>query len=126
MPAIREKTFVDLGWPQLLAELAARCHTTRGAARARALDLLERPADAEARVAEIAEVRLLYELGEPMPFGGIHDIAALLGRVDKGGDLVGIELLAVGQTVAGSTRLRRHLGDRAAQAPRLAERIAPV
>src|SRR5215470_121091 len=126
MPAIREKTFLDLGWPQLLGELAARCHTSRGAARARALELLDRPADAEARVAEIAEARLLAQLDEPMPFGSIHDVEILLARVEKGGDLVGIELLAVGETVAGAARLRRHLVAHAPQVPRLAAHVEPV
>jgi DNA mismatch repair protein MutS2 len=126
MPTIREKSFVDLGWPQLLAELATRCHTTRGSAHARALALLDHKAEAQQRIEEIAEARLLWQLAEPMPFAGIHDIEALLGRVDKGGDLVGTELLSVGQTVAGAARLRRHLVAREAQAPRLHQRISGV
>jgi DNA mismatch repair protein MutS2 len=123
---IRPKTLEDLGWPQLLAELAGRCHTSRGAARARSLDLLDRAEAARARIAEIAEARLLWQLDEPMPFGGVHDLETLLGRVDKGGDLVGIELLAVGQTVAAAARLRRHLAARTESAPRLYERVAGV
>jgi DNA mismatch repair protein MutS2 len=123
---IRHKTLEDLGWPQLLGELARRCHTTRGAAQARDLPLLDAPDQARARVAEIAEARLLGQLGEPMPFGGVHDIAAQLERVDKGGDLVGVELLAVGQTVAGAARLKRHLLGHAESVPRLAERVAGV
>src|SRR5262245_45115097 len=123
---IRSKTLVDLGWPELLRELAARCHTARGAARAAKLDLLDAVAPVRERIAEISEARLLWQLGEPMPFGGTHEVTALLDRVDKGGDLVGTELLAVGQTVAAMARLRRHLLARVAQAPRLADRVAHV
>src|SRR5262249_20008842 len=114
------------GWPQLLGELARRCHTTRGAAQARGLRLLDAPDRARARVTEIAEARLLHQLAEPMPFAAIHDVTALLERVENGGALVGMELRGVGQTVAGAARLRRHLAAHAESAPRLAERVATV
>ena len=126
MPSLREKTLADLGWPQLVAELAGRCHTSRGAAAARALPFLDEPAAAEIRLAEIAEARLLWQLGEPVPFGGIHDVEALLQRAEKGGDLVGAELVPVAETVAGVARLRRHLLARAAQVPRLAAQAQPL
>src|SRR5687768_10157479 len=116
----RAKTFESLGWPTLIEELAARCHTARGAARARALPLFEHLAEAAARGAEIAEARLLTQLEQPLPFGGIQDVVVLVARAEKGGDLDGPELVAVGNTVAGVARLRRHLGEHAASAPRLA------
>jgi DNA mismatch repair protein MutS2 len=126
MPSLREKTLVDLGWSQLLDQLAARCHTSRGAAAARALPFFDEPGPAEIRLAEIAEARLLWQLNEPVPFGGIHDVETLLGRAEKGGDLVGTELVPVAETVAGIARLKRHLVARAAQVPRLAEQATPL
>jgi DNA mismatch repair protein MutS2 len=123
---MRAKTLDDLGWPQLLDHLAGRCHTARGATAARALEPCADVAGARRRIADIAEARLLRELEEPMPFAGIHDIDDLLGRVEKSGELVGSELLAIGETVAGCARLKRHLVARAAQAPGLAGRVAAV
>src|SRR5436190_23814180 len=110
----RAKTLESLGWPALVEHLAGRCHTARGSARALALPLFDDVAAAQRRAAEIAEARLLYQLEEPMPFGGLHDIELLLGRAAKGGDLEGAQLMAVGQTIAGAARLKRHLAAHAA------------
>ncbi|MBI4508142.1 MAG: endonuclease MutS2 [Deltaproteobacteria bacterium] len=116
---IPPKTLDDLGWPKLIEHLAARCHTERGSAAAGALELFEHPEEARRRHAEIAEARLLHELGEPMPFGGIEDVVAWLDRVQKGGILEGPELLSVARTVDGHARLRRHVVARRGQAPLL-------
>jgi DNA mismatch repair protein MutS2 len=126
MPAIRPKTLVDLGWSQLLEALAARCHTSRGAEAARALPFFDGPEAARHRLAEIAEARLLWQLNEPIPFGGIHDVEALCARVEKGGDLVGNELVPIAETVAGAARLRRHLLGRVGQAPKLAGHVEAI
>jgi DNA mismatch repair protein MutS2 len=120
------KTLESLGWASLLEYLAARTHTSRGAERARALELLDDIEAARRRSAEIAEARLLRELDEPLPFGGVHDIAAHLARASKGGDLDGPELVAVAQTVNATGRLKRHLTTHAATAPLLAGRAAPI
>jgi len=120
------KTLESLGWASLLEYLAARTHTSRGAERARALELLDDIEAARRRSAEIAEARLLRELDEPLPFGGVHDIAAHLARASKGGDLDGPELVAVAQTVNATGRLKRHLATHAATAPLLAGRAAPI
>src|SRR5262245_30244196 len=107
MPAIAQKTLDDLAWGDLLARLAERCHTERGATAAGALPFSATLADAAERIAEIAEARLLIQLQAPLPMGGIRTIDELLGRIDKGGDLVGPELVAVGETVAAFARIKR-------------------
>src|SRR5688572_5985942 len=102
--AIPEKTLVDLAWPELISELAARCRTARGSRSARALDLPATLDEARARIARIAEARLLYALESPAPFGGIHDIEVALERAEKGGVLEAAELIAIAETVAGCAR----------------------
>ncbi len=118
--AVPEKTLHDLGWPALLETLAARCHTERGSAAARGLVACDSADEARVRLADLAEACLLHELDLPPPFGGITDVELLLARAEKGGALEGEALLAVGQTLAACTRLRRHLVARATEAPRLA------
>lgn len=121
-----QKTLDDLAWASLLGHVASRCHTERGSAAARALPLAGTPDEARARIAEIAEARLLHQLDAPMPLHGIKVIDELLGRVEKGGDLVGLELMAVGETVAATARARRHLASRPDQTPRLAAIAQPI
>ncbi len=122
--SVNTKTLTDLGWPRLIAELCSRCHTTRGEAAARALIPGDDLAVARERAVAISEARLLWQLAEPMPFGAIRDVVTEVSRAEKGGDLEGVELYAIGQTLAGCARLRRHIMARAAQIPRLAARIA--
>ncbi len=113
------KTELDLSWPSLLEQLAGRCHTVRGAALARALAPLPSIADAHQRQAEIVEARALQDHGEPLSFGGIYDVATALERSSKGGVLDPDELVELGSTLLGATRLRRHVLSRAAELPRL-------
>ncbi len=126
MGRIAGKTLEDLAWGDLLAHLAERCHTERGAAAARALPFCATAAGAAARIAEVAEARLLHQLQAPLPLGGVRTIDDLLGRVEKGGDLVGAELVAVGETVAAFARVKRHLAERRETAPRLHELADPL
>src|SRR5262249_40025814 len=77
----------DLGWPELLAELAARTHTQRGAQAARALAFASSSDEVGERSNEIAEVRRLRAEGPGLPWGGIEDVREALERVAKGGAL---------------------------------------
>ncbi|HNN98422.1 MAG TPA: endonuclease MutS2, partial [Pseudomonadota bacterium] len=113
------KTELDLSWPSLLEQLAGRCHTVRGAALARALTPLPSIAAAHQRQAEIVEARALQDHGEPLSFGGIYDVATALERSSKGGVLDPDELVELGSTLLGATRLRRHVLSRAGELPRL-------
>jgi DNA mismatch repair protein MutS2 len=123
---MNDKTLSDLGWERVLGELAGRCHTSRGAEAARTLPFFDDPEAARRLLRETAEARLLRQIDEPIPFGQIHDVRAALDHVEKGGDLEGPDLVAVGETVAGCAALRRHLRDHAEEAPHLAERSLPI
>ena len=59
MKSLPPKTFADLEWSGVLAHLAERCQTERGADRARALEALTRREDAELRLQWIRECRAL-------------------------------------------------------------------
>ncbi len=114
-----EKARADLGWDALLSHLAARCHTARGAAAARALAPSTDLGWIRARLAEVSEAKALHDTGEGMAFGGVTDVEAALERAEKGGHLDGGALREVAATLAGGARLRRHLAARAERAPRL-------
>lgn len=119
------KSLLDLGWPHLVEALAARCHTTRGAAAARAIAPLELAA-AQARIAEIAEARALHASNAAPPFGGIEDIHEALDRAERAGTLAPEQLVAVGRTTAGQARLRRHLHSWVDLCPRLFAHADPI
>ena len=91
---IPAKTLTDLGWGQLLEQLAKRCHTNRGADEARALPFLDAVDDARERVARVSEMRRLRDDDEAPPFGGIQDVRTEVARAEKGGDLEPPELIA--------------------------------
>ncbi len=113
------KTELDLAWPSLLEQLASRCHTVRGAGLARTLTPLPELPAAQRRQLEISEARTLQDRGEPLSFGGIYDVATALGRSAKGGVLDPDELVELGSTLLGATRLRRHILGRSGELPQL-------
>jgi len=127
--SLSHKTRVDLGWEALTEQLAARCHTVRGAALGRALAPLGTIDEARQRQQTVSEARALQDSGEPLSFGGISDIQPSLQRSEKGGVLLPGELVEIASTLHAGARLRRHLASRIGRAPRLAahaERIAEL
>ena len=123
---IHAKTLADLGWPQLVDHLAGRAHTRRGAEQLRGLSFFAEPEAAAARAEEIGEARQLCAAGEPLLFGGIVDVLAIVDRARKGSILAPEELIAVGDTGHGCTRLGAHLRGHSDVAPRLATIAAGI
>ncbi len=119
---IARKTLEDLGWPTLVDHWAKRCATARGQAAVRASQLLDSIDGARERAAEISEARGLLTRGAKLPLGDISDIAASIERVRKAAALDAPELVAVATTGKSLARLRGHLREHAAVAPRLAAR----
>jgi DNA mismatch repair protein MutS2 len=119
---ISSRTLDDLGWPTLVDHWVKRCATRRGEARVRAAQLLDTIEEARERAAEITEARGLATRGEPLPLGGIADVATAIARVRKAAALEAAELVAVATTGRALARLRAHLRERSAVAPRLAAR----
>lgn len=120
------KTLDDLGWPTLVDHWAKRCATKRGEASLRAGALFDDVVAARERTAEVTEARGLLARGEPMPLGGILDIAVAIERVKKAAALEAAELVAVAGTGRSLARLRTHLRARGEVAPKLAARAAAL
>lgn len=97
--SLSHKTRVDLGWEALTEQLAARCHTVRGAALGRALAPLGTIDEARQRQQTVSEARALQDSGEPLSFGGISDIQPSLQRSEKGGVLLPGELVEIASTL---------------------------
>ncbi len=119
---ISAKALDDLGWPTLVDHWARRCATTRGAASVRASQLLPAIEEAQLRAAEITEARGLASRDLRLPLGSISDIAAAIERVRKAAALDAPDLVAVATTGRSMARVRTHLREHAAHAPRLAAR----
>jgi len=123
---IAGKTLEDLGWPTLVDHWARRCATKRGEAHVRAFRLFDDVAAARERASEIAEARALAVRGQPLPLGGISDIASSIARVRKAAALEAAELVAVAETGRSLSRLRAHLREHAEVAPKLAARAGHI
>lgn len=121
-----QKTLEDLGWPTLVDHWATRCATSRGAEAVRANQLFDAIDDARARAAEISEARDLASRDAALPLGGISDIASSIERVRKAAALDAPQLVAVANTGKSLARLRAHLREHAAIAPKLAARGEPI
>ncbi|HEX3759952.1 MAG TPA: Smr/MutS family protein [Kofleriaceae bacterium] len=127
---IAPKTLDDLGWPTYVDHWVKRCATARGAAAVRGFAMFDADnggvAAARERAAEITEARGLTARDARLPLGGISDIAGAIGRVRKAAALDAPELVAVASTGQALGRVRAHLREHAAVAPRLAARGAAI
>ncbi len=109
------KTRADLGWDDLLQELARRTQTARGSEIARSITPVDNDA-AQKRQREISETRALCDTGRPLPLHGVVEIGEALARVQKGGTLDPTSLCAIAATLRVGAQVRRHLlqGDKGA------------
>jgi len=119
---IAAKTLDDLGWPTYVGHWVKRCATVRGAAAVRGFAMFDAAEPARGRTREVTEARGLAARDARLPLGGISDIAGAIGRVRKAAALEAAELVAVASTGQALGRLRLHLREHAAVAPRLAAR----
>ncbi|MEO8550860.1 MAG: hypothetical protein ABI678_12830, partial [Kofleriaceae bacterium] len=114
------RTLEDLGWPTLVDHWAKRCATRRGEAAVRGDVLHASLEDARVRAAEISEARSLAARDQRLPLGNIVDVVAAIERVKKSAALEAAELVAVASTGRSLAKLRGHIREHAASAPRLA------
>jgi DNA mismatch repair protein MutS2 len=123
---IDAKTRRDLGWDQLLEELAKRARTPRGAGLSRALEPLADLDAARARHEEVAEARALRDTAEGLPLDGVRDLDEALARAAKSGALEPQLLRDVASTLTAGARVRHHLIEKSTRAPRLLGRAALI
>ena len=126
---LHTRSLESLDWGRVLEALAERCATTTGAARCLDLELIDSPARARRRLAEVGEWMGLIEAGSAPPIGGIQEIRPHITAAAKGEILDGPSLLEVAHTLEGFQRLQDNLRDRAEEAPAvwaLAQELHPL
>jgi DNA mismatch repair protein MutS2 len=123
-----DRTQRELGWPDVLAALAARCRLPAGRGRAAALPFQPTADDAREALARVGEARRLSESAVSLPLGGVGDVEGHLERASKGGVLEPLALRECAALVRAAARTRGVLEGRAAELPRLwaiAEPLSP-
>ena len=121
-----ERTLRELGWPEVLAALSARCRLPAGRRRALALPFQEDAAAAGEALARVAEARGLSEAAISLPLGGVGDVEGHLDRAARGGVLEPLALREVAGLVRATDRTRAALELRAAESPRLRALAEPL
>jgi len=127
---VTQKTLERLEWPRILERVRGYARTPLGKA---ALEAGE-PADTAAawfegslagvreRLAETAEARAILAEGGAVPLGGVADLEEALRRARKGGVLAPRALREICVALAALRDTARFLVQKAARAPRLADR----
>lgn len=113
------KTRSDLEWDRILEALAARCSSSAGKQRARALPFGETHAEVRRALAEVREAVRLDEEGEPLPAAVLPEVGAGLERARIGATLANEELRALITCLGAARGLRRYLYARRLRAPAL-------
>jgi DNA mismatch repair protein MutS2 len=123
-----ERTLRELGWPEVLAALAARCRLPAGRRQALALPFQPDAAAARTALGRVAEARALSEAAVALPLGGVGEVEAILDRASRGGVLEPLALRELAGLVRAAARTRATLEGRAAASPLLwaiAEPLSP-
>jgi len=121
-----DRTLAQLGWPEILAALAARCRLPAGRRRALALPFQPDAPAAREALARVDEARRLSEAGAALPFGGLSDVDGALERSLRGGVLEPLALREVAALARAVSRTRAALQAHVAEAPRLAALAEPL
>jgi DNA mismatch repair protein MutS2 len=120
------RTEQELGWPEILGALAARCRLPAGRRRALSLPFLPTPQDVREALLRVEEARRLSEAGFSLPLGGLADVADHLDRAAKGGVLEPLALRECAALSRAAARTREVLLARAGDLPRLAALAEPL
>jgi DNA mismatch repair protein MutS2 len=123
-----ERTLRELGWPEVLSGLAARCRLPSGRRRALALAFQPDAGAAREALARVAEARGLSESAVALPLGGVGDVEGHLDRAARGGVLEPLALREAAGLLRAAARTRAALASRATESPRLwalAEPLSP-
>jgi DNA mismatch repair protein MutS2 len=120
------RTENELGWPEILAALAARCRLPAGRRAALATPVQPTAAEAREALARVGEARKLSEAAFALPLGGVGDVEAHLDRASRGGVLEPVALRECAALSRAAARTREALVSRAAEVPRLAAIAEPL
>lgn len=117
---VEPKTLAVLEWGAVLEALAARCDADLVRERARAPRLYDDAPAVTEQLALVGEAWRLADEGRDLPSLAFADVRPALARAEREGLLGGAELAEIGRLLRTAERVRRHLADEAARAPRLA------
>ena len=126
---LHARSLESLDWARVLDALAELCATTTAATVCRDLALIDTPARARRRLAEVGEMMQLIAQGAAPPIGGIQEIRPHITAASKGEILDGPSLMEVAHTLEGFQRLQDRLRERAEDAPgvwALAQELHPL
>lgn len=111
---LSSRTLQSLGWPQLLAQLAQRCHTEPGKRRALSRPLLDEKAQLDEEFGLVAEARELLRAGAELSLSGLSISQESLTSAEKGALLEPRELLAIADVLVLFGRVRAEMAQRGA------------
>ncbi len=106
------RTLSDLGFPDILEALAARCRTVAGQERARARPLLSSVEEVGQALGLVDEARQLHAEPLSLPLSGVGDIRNAVERAAKGAVLEPSELIAITHELFSFERTRDTLIER--------------
>ncbi|NLM38101.1 MAG: endonuclease MutS2 [Firmicutes bacterium] len=118
---MNERTYRVLEFEKILTRLSTYASSPLGKELALKLRPSCQPDEIRTWQAETTEACRLFQSGEKVPLGGIHDLQAALKKAGLGGVLSPEELTAVGDTCRAARLLKAFFrGEKAEQAPTLA------
>jgi DNA mismatch repair protein MutS2 len=126
MNAMDPKTLQVLEWRKVVELLMAESSHGLGRARCEALTLRIALDEVSAELRITTECRELNRVAGMLPQGGIVDVTPSVRRARQGFTLRPDELLAVGQTLQASRRLKEWVLERREEFPHLAELATPM
>jgi DNA mismatch repair protein MutS2 len=108
--AFARQSLLFLDWPDVLAELAERASSARGAEACRNLPLADTVEEARSQAADLGEMVALLRSGETLAGLAFPDIEAHLDAVEKGSPLGAEELRQVAAFCETTASARRFFG----------------
>jgi DNA mismatch repair protein MutS2 len=126
LTGIQDETLELLEWHRLCQHLSTFAATKLGAIAARNPKIPENRAESQELLTQTQEIYDLEQrLTTNLSFDGITDIGLSLERAERGGLILGEELLNIATTLAGMRRLRRII-DEQEEIPVLQALVEPV
>lgn len=115
------KTLSDLEWPQITERVAQFAASPMGVLLCRLMPLDTGRFEIKEKIAETTQARKILISGQNIPLAGLQDVQELIARIRKGASLNATELMAMGDTLGASRRMRNMLLSHKDMAPYLAD-----
>ena len=107
---MNEHALEVLEYPMIIDLLAGFATSGLGQARVRELVPLTAIEEIARLQAETSELKLLLMPEQDLPIGGLHDLSFILGKLEKGADVLPIdEILSVGDTLRAARNVQAYL-----------------